>query len=307
MVPVSLATPLTMKIVSPEEALARVDVFLSTHRKQNPGKVSLQILASDGTLLAAAQSPGEKVRDNRFQKFVFPMLQGLQGREIRLRLSFAPGAPGSKISAWAKPGKPELGFACRLYRQASTSMDFPLVYEDPETGVRVLENPGALPRLFLAPEARVVSTWQEALARLKDTPDLGRQVWLTEDSALTTAWSRERKTGKVVALRVEPNEVQATFTAHTPGILTLTDSFSPGWRAALNGREVPVLEVDGVFRGVRLTAPGIHDVRFWYRPPYWTLSLVLACLGLLLTAGATWLGLRRQLRASPTAGTGMKG
>jgi hypothetical protein len=307
MVPVSLATPLTMKIVCPEEALARVDVFLSTYRKQNPGKVSLQILASDGSLLAAAQSPGEKVRDNSFQKFVFPMVQGLQGREIHLRLSFTPAAPGSNIAAWVKPGKPELGFVCHLYRQASTSMDFPLVYEDPETGVRVWENPGALPRLFLAPEARVVSTWQEALARLQDTPDLSRQVWLTEDPALTTAWPRERKTGKVVALRVEPNEVQATFAAPTPGILTLTDSFSPGWRAALNGREVPVLEVDGVFRGVRLTAPGIYEVRFWYRPPYWTLSLVLAFLGLLLTSGATWLGLRRQLRASPTAETGMKG
>jgi len=46
--------------------------------------------------------------------------------------------------------------------------------------------------------------------------------------------------------------------------------------------EAPVLRVDGVFRGVRIENQGEVDVRFWYRPPPWNLSVALCGVGVLL-------------------------
>jgi hypothetical protein len=287
-VPLALTEPLSAKIVWPDEELSQVQVFLSTYIRPNPGTVTLKILGPDGAVTATAGIPGIEVRDNQFNAFAFSSLQGLRGKEIRLELSFDPSAPGSMIAAWIYPQAPELGFTYRL-----GTRDFgktcALVYHEPETGVRIWENPQAVPRLFLAPAAEVASSWEEALARLKGTSDLTRQVWLIQGPALQSSWPQDRPPGELVSFRLEDNEVYARFAAYTGGILTLTDSFSPGWQAFVNGQAVPVLLVDGVFRGIRLNGPGTYEVRFRYRPPYWNLSLGLAVFGLVLLAGSSWL------------------
>ena len=51
--------------------------------------------------------------------------------------------------------------------------------------------------------------------------------------------------------------------------------------------------VDGVFRGIRIEEPGMNEVHFWYRPPYWTFSLGMAGVGFLLVTGASFLDRRR--------------
>ena len=50
-----------------------------------------------------------------------------------------------------------------------------------------------------------------------------------------------------------------------------------------------IYRVDGVFRGVRIPAPGAYVVEYRYRPPKWSLSCGLAAVGFiglgLLTLG----------------------
>jgi hypothetical protein len=46
--------------------------------------------------------------------------------------------------------------------------------------------------------------------------------------------------------------------------------------------EAAVLRVDGVFRAVKIESPGELDVRFWYRPLRWNVSLGLCGVGVLL-------------------------
>jgi uncharacterized membrane protein YfhO len=50
----------------------------------------------------------------------------------------------------------------------------------------------------------------------------------------------------------------------------LTDTWYPGWRATVDGRETPIHEAYGALRGVVLPA-GAHTVEFRYRPwtAYW--------------------------------------
>jgi hypothetical protein len=68
------------------------------------------------------------------------------------------------------------------------------------------------------------------------------------------------------------------------GWLVVRDLYWPGWRAAVDGKAVPIRPADGLFRAVAVPA-GDHEVRFWYRPA----SFLLGVLVSLLTAlGLAW-------------------
>jgi len=64
------------------------------------------------------------------------------------------------------------------------------------------------------------------------------------------------------------------------------DPYYPGWRAYLDGRRVPIQEVDGV-RAVRAAA-GRHRIEFRYRPARVYMGAGLTLVGLLLTAWVHW-------------------
>ena len=101
-----------------------------------------------------------------------------------------------------------------------------------------------------------------------------------------------REPGERLGFELTPNTMTIRYRANSPGILTVTDSWDEGWRASVNGRETPVLRVNGVFRGVRIDAPGVYEIVFWYRPPWWRLTLGLAAAGGLLLLVSQWTALR---------------
>ncbi|MBI3796724.1 MAG: YfhO family protein, partial [Deltaproteobacteria bacterium] len=285
-----LSKPVEMSIVCPADTLSTISVLLGTYGRKNPGTVTLSIFSDDGVLLRQQAIEAASLLDVAFQEFQFPPLPGLKGQSLRLRLEFAPSQADSLIATWIYPDQPVLGFALRVI---DPQRELTLLYEDSDSQVRVWDNPTAGPRVFLAPKATVAAAGQEALARLQDTPDLTRQVWIEQGLEMATTWPEAQPPGELLSFSLAPNSVKVQYQARTPGILTLTDSYAEGWRATLNGREVPVLRVDGVFRGIRIEEPGTQEVQFWYRPPYWTLSLGMAGVGFLMVIGASLLDRRR--------------
>jgi len=78
-------------------------------------------------------------------------------------------------------------------------------------------------------------------------------------------------------LLVEPPRVQPTG-----GLLVLLDAYHAGWRAYSEEAELPVVRVNGMFRGVALE-PGVRVVTFAFEP--WgkdTLPLVSSAVALIL-------------------------
>jgi uncharacterized membrane protein YfhO len=53
--------------------------------------------------------------------------------------------------------------------------------------------------------------------------------------------------------------------ASSRGYLVLNDPYHPWWSAELDGREVPILQANVLFRAVAVE-PGRHRVRFVFRP-----------------------------------------
>jgi len=83
-----------------------------------------------------------------------------------------------------------------------------------------------------------------------------------------------------------PNYVQIRAGMQCRGIVILTDSSYPGWRAYVDGQRVPLLETYGGVRGVVVEA-GDHLVEMHYRPASVALGgLLTACAIGIVLAGS---------------------
>ena len=76
----------------------------------------------------------------------------------------------------------------------------------------------------------------------------------------------------------EPGRVEVDADAPRGGWLFLSDTYFPGWRATVDGRERPIAPAWVAFRAVGLE-PGRHRVVFEYRPRSFRVGLLLSALG----------------------------
>lgn len=95
-----------------------------------------------------------------------------------------------------------------------------------------------------------------------------------------------------------PTRVELISRGEHPRILVLTDTFAPGWVARVDGREVPILRADYMFRAVAVPA-GTHDVVFSYEPAALRVGLAVAAGTLCIIVGMLAASLRRRLREDP--------
>ena len=178
------------------------------------------------------------------------------------------------------------------------------VYED--GSVRIYENLGAVPRAFTLPASATVVT--EGFGRAVQSLDPRHYVILEEEVA------RERDVGEIPTEagkgmltaqaigRSTANEVVVDVRTEEASWLILADAFFPGWKAFVRPtegvevaddpssgeEEVPVLPVNGTFRGVRLEEPGEWTVRLKYSPDSVKVGAFisfLAAMSLLFLAG----------------------
>jgi hypothetical protein len=164
----------------------------------------------------------------------------------------------------------------------------------------VYENARALPRAWLASEARALGERATLEVIRKGRLPEG-ESWEPLRTALVESEPAERLDGAAAGgsasaeasaevTRYEPNLVDVRTKAGGPAVLVLGENHYPGWRAYLDGRSVGVLRVDYNLRGVYVPA-GEHEVRFVYRPK----SVYFGLLVSLLAAAALAVWWRRLL------------
>jgi uncharacterized membrane protein YfhO len=75
-----------------------------------------------------------------------------------------------------------------------------------------------------------------------------------------------------------------------PGLVVLTDTYYPGWKAYLDGKKVDIKLTDHAFRGIVVPA-GTHEIVYKYDPA----SFKLGALGAFVTVlgFAAWWGYSR--------------
>ncbi|NVJ22590.1 YfhO family protein [Myxococcus sp. AM011] len=157
-----------------------------------------------------------------------------------------------------------------------------------EDGTTLSRSRTALPRAFLVQRARVV-TDDEALEAVLDADQPFREIaFLASGEPI----ERPECEGTVRTSSTGAQHLALDVRACDDSYLIVSDSYYPGWRATVDGKDTPIHRADHSLRAVRLS-PGEHHVRFDYTPLSFRAGLLLSLLGW-AGLGFVWLKARRR-------------
>jgi hypothetical protein len=151
--------------------------------------------------------------------------------------------------------------------------------------VRILENPDAMPRAWLAHDVQYAAPDQipEIISAEGFDPETTVVLEGNPASSITQPALGELESVEIV--RYEDDTLVLEVTAAADGMLVLSETFERGWHARVNGESAPVEQAYGVLRAVPVTA-GTQTVELTYDP--WSLryGLYLSLAGAALSVAA---------------------
>lgn len=159
---------------------------------------------------------------------------------------------------------------------------FRLIYSG---DVKIYEKLDVLPRAFL------VSDWQwqpnipAAVAAMQSPAFSPRRqavlVGAPPPGFPPPAPASGAAIGAATITAYEPERVVIQAATSAPALLILSDAAYPGWTAAIDGQETPILTANAMFRAL-LLPPGNHQITFHFRPATYLLGRWLSLLSWLI-------------------------
>jgi hypothetical protein len=145
----------------------------------------------------------------------------------------------------------------------------------------LVQPPGALDRAMVFYQAENVPDREQAI-KLWSSPQFHAEEKILLEGASAQA-GYPASPAQIV--NYSNQEVMVKFNARTVGWLALFDTFYPGWRAYLDGKEQRIYRADVFFRAVAVPA-GEHTVEFRYLPGSFVYGIIIGGAGL-----AAWFAL----------------
>ena len=159
---------------------------------------------------------------------------------------------------------------------------FSKVYEDSTIYVIRFEDCGE--RAFFVTDFLCIKDKQKILDTLKQSSfNLQKTVILEEPpkKLLLPAQRSELKTN-VYIVNYLPNKVKIKVDAKSCGFLILLDTYYPGWKAYIDGRESKIYRANYLFRAVYIPTKGEHIIEFIYSPFSFKIGSVISGLTFLI-------------------------
>ncbi|MBF6614747.1 MAG: YfhO family protein [Chloroflexi bacterium] len=190
-------------------------------------------------------------------------------------------------------------------------------------GVTLYESSQALPRAYVVFKAKAAPDITAAIKDVLDAQnDPSQTVVLIGnmgDRGVTTNGAKEGswRVGAPVAQRTwlkaarpikqsagsvpvtwrvdNPERIELSVTMPAAGYLVLSDSYSPGWRAKVDGQDAPLFRANAVFRAVAVPG-GNHIITFTYDPVLFNVGAAASALSLCIATALLLTGLRTRKR-----------
>jgi hypothetical protein len=172
-------------------------------------------------------------------------------------------------------------------------MDFP---------VRLYRDDGALPLAFLPGCVRQVSSTEAAFEAMQ-TLDPAREAIVEppfEPLARAALLCDGSSAGSATVLHHDARTWQVDVQALRDAMLVVAETDFPGWKAAVDGVDEPILAADFIFRGIPVTE-GRHRVTLRYTPAWLRPSLVASLSSLALCLLSWVLSRPKRPRLTPTS------
>ena len=174
--------------------------------------------------------------------------------------------------------------------------DRPAVYRNDQ--VTVYENPFALPRAWIVHDVRAVQRGG-ALAPLANREIDPRQTALVEGEPPTVAAPLDPGADRTRIVRYDADAIDIDTRTDAPGLLVVSEIYSEGWKAYVDGQTVDILPTNHALRGIPLPA-GQHRVALRYQPASLQVGLALTGIStlviLLFVAWRGWEWVSRRFR-----------
>jgi hypothetical protein len=132
-------------------------------------------------------------------------------------------------------------------------------------GQRIYQNGRALPRTFVVSAARTLES-EEAVLSALPAIEPGAVALLASPLPRPLTDSAVPQEANIASYH--SGRMQILVSRATPGLLVVSQTWMPGWRATDNERAVNVLRVNYALTGIYLDA-GEHHVELVYDPPEW--------------------------------------
>ncbi|MBI2040111.1 YfhO family protein [Candidatus Microgenomates bacterium] len=149
------------------------------------------------------------------------------------------------------------------------------VFEDKE--VEVWENTQSLPRVYLTRQV-IKSSDRDTLKLLKDSNFPIREISITDDFEFK---SLKELNSNLQYKPLTNSHIVIQATSNIDAYLVVLDSFYPGWKALIDGKEVTIHRTNYNFRGMILPK-GTHIVEFIYAPKSLQLGAIISGASILL-------------------------
>jgi hypothetical protein len=150
-----------------------------------------------------------------------------------------------------------------------------------ENTIKLYKNLNPLPRAWLVKDFKVLDSKEILPMMTQKEFDPWKEVLLEETPPSLTLPRKGGGVGggEVKFISEKNNRLQLLVNSTEDNLLVLSDTYYPGWKAFVNGKETKIYRADYTFRGISLNA-GTHQVEFVYNP-----------ISFKLGAGATFLGI----------------
>lgn len=291
------------RFTSPTSEIAALGISFGTYLKQNPGNVILTIDSVPYDLQYHRESKLNAIdlKDAEFNEFKFrsPITNATK-KEFYFSLQYMQANDQNTLAIFTyKTG--DRGFDTIrndldgvFYQNGmpsnDTQMVFSIIGNQNDSSVyqfhdiNVYENKDAYPRAYLVNKFQVTDEGK-AQDYLLQNPgfDLRHDVILEKQlpdeitSQLKSSVLDSTSSANITSYNA--NKV-TIHTSGSPSLLILTDTYYPGWKAYVDGKETPIYRADGLVRAVYVPA-GSHDIEFSYLPESFVTGVMIS----LITAG----------------------
>ena len=156
--------------------------------------------------------------------------------------------------------------------------------------------PGAV-RAAIVQATEVLPSRDNVISRLSESgfDPLRTVVFQAADiQGFSAAWpDTGADAGDVLVEHESLNNLRLRVSADNPGWLVLGDSYYPGWKAAINGRPIPIYRANLSMRAIYVPS-GEHQVSFIFKPDSLRYGLALSGVTLIMVAIlVVWVGKRQ--------------
>jgi len=283
--------------VSRKANLSRIDLKLATYGRINSHRLIFHLRENpdSDTDLVTIPIDQARIKDNSYQIFAFPPIKDSKNRSFYFFLESPASHPGDAVTVWATSkdrypggqryfnGKPTFGDLTFGTFYSGKASQIKLVYKGKD-GL-VYENTSVLPRAYIVHKAVVLRDGRKIIQKLSSPAfNPGNSVILEEEPKQRVENKKQEvKSSRSKIIKYQPNRILIQTSSKQPGFLVLSESFYPGWKASIDGKETKIYRANYFLRAVYLPE-GEHKVEFVYEPLSFKIGLFVSLLALLMLA-----------------------